>query len=153
MLENINSPADLKTLSIDQLKQLADEIRDVIVRQVASKGGHLASSLGTVELTLALHTVYNTPEDKLVWDVGHQAYPHKLVTGRYKEFHTLKQFGGLSGFLKRSESEYDAFGAGHATTSLSAAPRPFPATVRSPAAWPTRPSTTPARSTRRSCSS
>ena len=121
MLENIHSPADLKRLSLAELKTLADEMRDVIVRQVASKGGHLASSLGTVELTLALHTVYNTPEDKLVWDVGHQAYPHKLVTGRFKEFHTLKQFGGLSGFLKRSESEYDAFGAGHATTSLAAA--------------------------------
>ena len=121
MLENINSPADLRGLSIDQLKQLANEIRDVIVRQVANKGGHLASSLGTVELTLALHKVYNTPVDKLIWDTGHQAYPHKLVTGRYKEFHTLKQFGGLSGFLKRDESPYDAFGAGHASTSLSAA--------------------------------
>jgi 1-deoxy-D-xylulose-5-phosphate synthase len=121
MLENINSPADLKGLSVDQLKTIAGEMRETIVKQVASKGGHLASSLGTVDLTLALHVVYNTPEDKLVWDTGHQAYPHKLVTGRYKEFHTLKQFGGLSGFLKRDESPYDAFGAGHATTSLSAA--------------------------------
>jgi 1-deoxy-D-xylulose-5-phosphate synthase len=121
MLENINSPADLKGLSVDQLKTLAGEMRDTIVRQVAAKGGHLASSLGTVDLTLALHVVYNAPEDKIVWDTGHQAYPHKLVTGRYKEFHTLKQFGGLSGFLKRDESPYDAFGAGHATTSLSAA--------------------------------
>ncbi|HEX2612430.1 MAG TPA: 1-deoxy-D-xylulose-5-phosphate synthase [Fibrobacteria bacterium] len=121
MLENINSPADLKRLSIDQLKALATEMRDTIVRQVASKGGHLASSLGTVDLTLAIHYVYDAPKDKVVWDTGHQAYPHKLVTGRYKEFHTLKQFGGLSGFLKRDESPYDAFGAGHATTSLSAA--------------------------------
>lgn len=121
MLENINSPADLKGLTVDQLKTLAGEMRETIVKQVAAKGGHLASSLGTVDLTLALHVVYNTPEDKLVWDTGHQAYPHKLVTGRYKEFHTLKQFGGLSGFLKRDESPYDAFGAGHATTSLSAA--------------------------------
>jgi 1-deoxy-D-xylulose-5-phosphate synthase len=121
MLEKINSPADLKGLTIDQLKTLAGEMRDTIVRQVAAKGGHLASSLGTVDLTLALHYVYNTPVDKLVWDTGHQAYPHKLVTGRFKNFHTLKQFGGLSGFLKREESEYDAFGAGHATTSLSAA--------------------------------
>ncbi len=121
MLENINSPADLRGLSIEQLKQLANEMRDTIVKQVANKGGHLASSLGTVELTLALHKVYNTPKDKLVWDTGHQAYPHKLVTGRYKDFHTLKQFGGLSGFLKRDESEYDTFGAGHASTSLSAA--------------------------------
>jgi 1-deoxy-D-xylulose-5-phosphate synthase len=121
MLENIHSPADLRTLSIDQLKELAKEIRETIVRQVANKGGHFASNLGTVELTLALHKVYNTPKDKLVWDTGHQAYPHKLVTGRYKEFHTLKQFGGLSGFLKRDESPYDTFGAGHASTSLSAA--------------------------------
>ncbi len=121
MLENINSPADLKSLKIDQLKELAGEMRDTIVRQVAAKGGHLASSLGTVDLTLAVHYVYNAPEDKVVWDTGHQAYPHKLVTGRYKDFHTLKQFGGLSGFLKRDESPYDAFGAGHATTSLAAA--------------------------------
>jgi 1-deoxy-D-xylulose-5-phosphate synthase len=121
MLENIHSPADLKRLSIDQIKALATEMRDTIVRQVASKGGHLASSLGTVDLTLAIHYVYDAPKDKVVWDTGHQAYPHKLVTGRYKEFHTLKQFGGLSGFLKRDESPYDAFGAGHATTSLSAA--------------------------------
>jgi 1-deoxy-D-xylulose-5-phosphate synthase len=121
MLENIHSPADLRGLTIEQLKQLAAEIRETIVKQVANKGGHLASSLGTVELTLALHKVYNTPKDKIVWDTGHQAYPHKLVTGRYKDFHTLKQFGGLSGFLKRDESEYDTFGAGHASTSLSAA--------------------------------
>ena len=121
MLENIHSPADLRGLSIEQLKQLAIEVRETIVKQVANKGGHLASSLGTVELTLALHKVYQTPKDKLVWDTGHQAYAHKLVTGRYKEFHTLKQFGGLSGFLKREESEYDTFGAGHASTSLSAA--------------------------------
>jgi len=121
MLENIHSPADLRGLSIEQLKTLAAEIRETIVRQVAAKGGHLASSLGAVELTLALHKVYETPKDKLVWDTGHQAYPHKLVTGRYKDFHTLKQFGGLSGFLKREESEYDVFGAGHASTSLSAA--------------------------------
>jgi len=121
MLESIHSPADLRGLSIEQLKTLAAEIRETIVKQVASKGGHLASSLGAVELTIALHKVYETPKDKLIWDTGHQAYPHKLVTGRYKEFHTLKQFGGLSGFLKRDESEYDVFGAGHASTSLSAA--------------------------------
>ncbi|MBW8887377.1 MAG: 1-deoxy-D-xylulose-5-phosphate synthase [Fibrobacteres bacterium] len=121
MLESIHSPADLRGLSLEQLKALAAEIRETIVRQVASKGGHLASSLGAVELTIALHKVYETPKDKLIWDTGHQAYPHKLVTGRYKEFHTLKQFGGLSGFLKREESEYDVFGAGHASTSLSAA--------------------------------
>lgn len=121
MLENIHTPADLRGLSVEQLKALAAEIRQTIVKQVAAKGGHLASSLGAVELTLALHKVYETPKDKLIWDTGHQAYPHKLVTGRYKDFHTLKQFGGLSGFLKRDESEYDVFGAGHASTSLSAA--------------------------------
>jgi 1-deoxy-D-xylulose-5-phosphate synthase len=121
MLERIQSPADLRGLSVEELKTLAKEMREVIVRQVAEKGGHLASNLGTVELTIALHRVYDTPKDKVVWDVGHQAYPHKLVTGRFKDFHTLKQYGGLSGFLKRSESEYDTFGAGHASTSLAAA--------------------------------
>ena len=121
MLEIIHSPADLRGLTIEQLKRLAKEMREVIVNQVANKGGHLASNLGTVELTLALHRIYETPKDKIVWDTGHQAYPHKLVTGRFKEFHTLKQYGGLSGFLKREESPYDTFGAGHASTSLSAA--------------------------------
>ena len=121
MLEKIHSTADLRGLSLEQLKDLAAEIRETIVKQVAAKGGHLASSLGAVELTIALHKVYETPKDKVIWDTGHQAYPHKLVTGRYKDFHTLKQFGGLSGFLKREESEYDVFGAGHASTSLSAA--------------------------------
>ncbi len=121
MLENIHSPADLKTLSLDELKQLAREMRDTVVRQVAAKGGHLASNLGAVDLTVALHKVYDAPRDKIVWDTGHQAYPHKLITGRYREFHTLKQFGGLSGFLRRDESPYDAFGAGHASTSLAAA--------------------------------
>ncbi len=121
MLENIDSPDDIKKLNLEQLKELAREMRDTVVRQVASKGGHLASNLGTVDLTVALHKVYDAPRDKIVWDTGHQAYPHKLVTGRYKSFHTLKQFGGLSGFLKRDESPYDAFGAGHATTSLAAA--------------------------------
>jgi len=121
MLERIQSPADLRGLSLEELNQLAQEIREVIVRQVADKGGHLASNLGTVELTLALHRIYETPKDKIVWDTGHQAYPHKLVTGRFKDFHTLKQYGGISGFLKREESEYDAFGAGHASTSLAAA--------------------------------
>lgn len=121
MLEKIESPADLRKLSLPELKDLAAEMREVIVKQVAEKGGHLSSNLGTIELTLALHKVYQTPVDKLVWDTGHQAYPHKLVTGRYKQFHTLKQYGGLSGFLRRDESEYDVFGAGHATTSLTAA--------------------------------
>jgi 1-deoxy-D-xylulose-5-phosphate synthase len=121
MLEKIDSPADLKKLNLDELKELAREMRDTVVRQVAAKGGHLASNLGAVDLTVALHKVYDAPRDKIVWDTGHQAYPHKLVTGRYKDFHTLKQFGGLSGFLKRDESPYDAFGAGHASTSLASA--------------------------------
>src|SRR5450631_4237261 len=98
MLENINSPDDLKRLSLDELKELAREMRETVVRQVAAKGGHLASNLGTVDITVALHKVYDAPRDKIVWDTGHQAYPHKLVTGRFKEFHTLKQYGGLSGF-------------------------------------------------------
>src|SRR5690554_6078630 len=120
-LENIRSPKDLKNLSIDQLNVLAAEIRDAIISQIAKHGGHLASSLGVVELSIALHYVFNTPEDILVWDVGHQAYVHKLLTGRYDQFETLRKQGGLSGFLKRSESPYDAFGAGHASTSISAA--------------------------------
>ncbi len=120
-LENIRSPKDLKNLSIDQLNVLAAEIRDAIINQIAKHGGHLASSLGVVELSIALHYVFNTPEDILVWDVGHQAYVHKLLTGRYDQFETLRKQGGLSGFLKRSESPYDAFGAGHASTSISAA--------------------------------
>lgn len=120
-LENIRSPKDLKNLSIDQLNVLAAEIRDTIISQISKHGGHLASSLGVVELSIALHYVFNTPEDILVWDVGHQAYVHKLLTGRYDQFETLRKQGGLSGFLKRSESPYDAFGAGHASTSISAA--------------------------------
>ena len=121
LLAEIDSPKDLRKLPREQLEDLAAEMRRVIVNQVATKGGHLASNLGSIELAIALHRVYNTPEDKLIWDVGHQAYPHKLLTGRYKKFHTIKQHGGLSGFLKRSESEYDVFGAGHASTSLAAA--------------------------------
>lgn len=122
-LEKLKSPADLRNLSVDELKVVADEIRQVILSTVSqnSAGGHLASSLGAVELTLALHYVYNTPEDKIIWDVGHQGYPHKLVTGRYENFTSLRKRDGISGFLRRSESEYDVFGAGHAGTSISAA--------------------------------
>lgn len=122
-LEKLKSPADLRNLSVDELKVVADEIRQVILSTVSqnSAGGHLASSLGAVELTLALHYVYNTPEDKIIWDVGHQGYPHKLVTGRYANFTSLRKRDGISGFLRRSESEYDVFGAGHAGTSISAA--------------------------------
>ncbi len=121
LLDQISSPKDLRNLKPDDLKILAKEIRSLIVSQVSKTGGHLAPNLGTVELTLALHYVYDTPVDKIIWDVGHQAYPHKIITGRYKQFSTIKQYGGISGFLRRSESEYDTFGAGHASTSLAAA--------------------------------
>lgn len=121
LLKDIKSPQDIKGCSVSELTDLALQIRERIIEQVASHGGHLASSLGVVELTLALHYVFNAPEDILVWDVGHQAYVHKLLTGRYDRFETLRQQGGLSGFPKRSESPYDAFGVGHASTSISAA--------------------------------
>ncbi|MBI3735080.1 1-deoxy-D-xylulose-5-phosphate synthase, partial [Candidatus Sumerlaeota bacterium] len=120
-LEKINDPADIRGLKIKQLKEVAEEIREEILRVMAINGGHLASSLGAVELAVALHHVYNTPADRLVWDVGHQAYAHKILTGRRGQFPTIRQDGGLSGFLKRSESPYDTFGAGHASTSISAA--------------------------------
>lgn len=120
-LKDVKSPQDIKHCSVDELYHLASQIRETIIGQVAKHGGHLASSLGVVELTLALHYVFNAPDDKIVWDVGHQAYVHKLLTGRFDRFDTLRQQGGISGFLKRNESEYDCFGAGHATTSISAA--------------------------------
>src|SRR5450756_1761423 len=113
ILETIESPADLRTLSRAELKQLASELRDYVVQSVAQTGGHLSSNLGTVELTIALHHVYNTPHDRLVWDVGHQTYPHKILTGRRERMGTLRQAGGISGFPQRSESEYDAFGTAH----------------------------------------
>jgi len=121
LLSKIDNPVQIKQLSIPQLQQLAQEIRDFIICTVANTGGHLAPNLGVVELTIALHYVFDTPNDRIVWDVGHQAYAHKILTGRREQFHTLRQFDGLSGFPKRSESKYDAFGAGHASTSISAA--------------------------------
>lgn len=121
LLDKINSPADVKKLSDEQLKQLATEIRQLLIEVISHTGGHLAPNLGVVELTLALHKVFNTPQDKLVFDVGHQAYIHKIITGRREQFPTLRQYGGLSGFPKRSESEHDAFGTGHSSTSISAA--------------------------------
>ena len=121
ILDTIRGPADLRKLTIPQLEQLAAEIRGEIIETVSVRGGHLAPNLGAVELTLALHLVFDAPKDMLVWDIGHQAYVHKLVTGRRERFHTIRQFGGLSGYLRRDESEYDAFGASHASTSLSAA--------------------------------
>ncbi|MEE9573424.1 MAG: 1-deoxy-D-xylulose-5-phosphate synthase [Candidatus Neomarinimicrobiota bacterium] len=121
LLDKINFPADLKQLSIDDLKKLAKEIREYTIATVEKTGGHLASTLGAVELTIALHYVYETPNDKLVWDVGHQGYAHKILTGRKDKLNTIRQYGGLCGFLTPSESEYDTFGAGHASTSISAA--------------------------------
>ena len=121
LLDKINSPADVKKLSDEQLKQLAAEIRQLLIEVISHTGGHLAPNLGVVELTLALHKVFTTPQDKLVFDVGHQAYIHKIITGRREQFPTLRQYGGLSGFPKRCESEHDAFGTGHSSTSISAA--------------------------------
>ena len=120
-LERISGPADLKSLTVPELEVLAREIRDEVYRVTSINGGHFASNLGSVELTLALHYVFNSPTDQIVWDVGHQGYPHKLVTGRRERFDTIRKEGGLSGFLQREESEHDAFGAGHASTSISAA--------------------------------
>lgn len=120
-LFRITHPSQLKDLSLPELQQLAGEIRQAIIRTVAQNGGHLAPNLGVVELTIALHTVFDASKDRMIWDVGHQAYTHKLLTGRYPQFHTLRQYGGLSGFPKRSESKFDAFGTGHSSTSISAA--------------------------------
>ncbi len=121
LLDTVDTPEDLRKLAPDRLRQLSDELRAEMISAVGATGGHLGSGLGVVELTVAIHYVFNTPEDKLVWDVGHQAYPHKIVTGRRDRIRTLRQGGGLSGFTKRSESEYDPFGAAHSSTSISAA--------------------------------
>ncbi len=121
ILDSIDNPEQLRTLTVPQMEQLAEEIRREIIEKVSVKGGHLAPNLGVVELTMALHYVFDTPKDMLVWDIGHQAYVHKLLTGRRDRFHTIRQFGGLSGYLRRDESPYDTFGASHASTSISAA--------------------------------
>lgn len=121
LLDTVDVPADLRKLKPEQLRQLADELRTEMISAVGTTGGHLGSGLGVVELTTAIHYVFNTPDDKLVWDVGHQCYPHKILTGRRERIRTLRQGGGLSGFTKRSESEYDPFGAAHSSTSISAA--------------------------------
>ena len=121
LLETINSPADLKPLSRTELRELAAELREFIIQSVSRTGGHLASNLGVIELTVALHHVFNTPDDRIVWDVGHQTYAHKVLTGRRERMHTLRQTDGLSGFTKREESPFDAFVAGHSSTSISAA--------------------------------
>ena len=121
LLDTINLPQDLRRLDKKQLPQVAAELRAFLLDSIGKTGGHFASNLGAVELTIALHYVYDTPEDKLVWDVGHQSYPHKILTGRKNQMHTMRQYGGLAGFPKRSESEYDAFGVGHSSTSIGAA--------------------------------
>src|SRR3954467_6218543 len=121
LLDAVQYPADLRAMGKEQLPQLADELRQEVISAVSVTGGHLGSALGVIELTAALHYVFDTPRDKLIWDVGHQAYPHKIVTGRRDRIRTLRQGGGLSGFTRRSESEYDPFGAAHSSTSISAA--------------------------------
>jgi len=121
LLQQINFPRDLKSLSLEDLQIVNDELREYIISTITEIGGHLASTLGVLELTTALHYIFDTPRDKIIWDVGHQAYAHKVLTGRYEQLKTIRQYEGLSGFLKISESEYDAFGAGHASTSISAA--------------------------------
>ncbi len=121
LLDTINYPSDLKGLNLNQLETLCSELRTFIIDQLSENPGHFGSSLGTVELTVALHYVYNTPYDRIVWDVGHQAYSHKILTGRRKMFHTNRKFGGLAGFPNPAESEYDSFIAGHASNSISAA--------------------------------
>src|SRR4051812_7869457 len=121
LLKHIDGPADLRKLSRAQLTPLANELRAFVLDSVSKTGGHLSSNLGTVELTIALHYVFNTPEDRIVWDVGHQTYPHKILTGRRDQMRSLRQLNGISGFPRRSESKYDTFGTAHSSTSISAA--------------------------------
>ena len=121
LLSRIDQPADIRHLSRSELKQLAHELRDFLLHSVSRTGGHLSSNLGTVELTIALHYVFHTPDDRLVWDVGHQTYPHKILTGRRDRMPSLRQYGGMSGFPRRDESVYDTFGTAHSSTSISAA--------------------------------
>ena len=121
MIEKINSAEDVKKLNIEEQKKLAEEMRKYILEVVSENGGHLASNLGVVELTIAIHTVFNLPEDKIVWDVGHQTYVHKILTGRKEALKTLRQLNGIAGFPKTNESEYDFFNTGHSSTSISAA--------------------------------
>ena len=119
LIKQINFPADLRKFKKTQLKQISDELRDELIDVVSETGGHLGAGLGVIELTVALHYVFDTPKDKLVWDVSHQCYPHKIITGRRDKIKTLRKGGGLSGFTKRTESEYDPFGAAHSSTSIS----------------------------------
>ena len=121
ILDSIQLPHNLRDLPLEQLPQLASELRTFLLDSVGKTGGHFASNLGVIELTIALHYVYNTPIDHLVWDVGHQSYPHKILTGRKNRMSSIRQYGGLAGFPKRSESQYDDFGVGHSSTSIGAA--------------------------------
>ena len=121
LLDRVHTPADLRRLARGELRQLATELRGFLLHSVSQTGGHLSSNLGTVELTIALHYVFNTPWDRIVWDVGHQTYPHKILTGRRDRMHTLRQLGGIGGFPRRDESEYDTFGTAHSSPSISAA--------------------------------
>ncbi|MDX1799958.1 MAG: 1-deoxy-D-xylulose-5-phosphate synthase N-terminal domain-containing protein, partial [Marinobacter sp.] len=121
LLDRIDTPDQLRRLDADQLPQLARELRAFLLWSVGQTGGHFGAGLGVLELTVALHYVFNTPEDRLVWDVGHQAYPHKILTGRREQMGTIRKQGGLAGFPKRAESDYDTFGVGHSSTSISAA--------------------------------
>src|ERR1700712_4562693 len=121
LLDRVRIPSEMRNFSPEQLRQLADELRAETIAAVSPTGGHLGSALGVVELTVAIHAVFDTPKDRLIWDVGHQAYPHKILTGRRDRIRTLRQGGGLSGFTQRAESEYDPFGAAHSSTSISAA--------------------------------
>ena len=123
LLNSIETTKDLKELSVNELVELSKELRNETISAVSTTGGHLGSALGVVELTVALHSIFDTPDDKIVWDVGHQCYPHKILTGRRDRIRTLRQGGGLSGFTKRAESEFDPFGAAHAGTSISAGAR------------------------------
>src|SRR3954468_5230895 len=120
-LDRVKSPTDVRVMTRDELRQLADDVRARLIDVCSRTGGHIGAGLGVVELSISLHYAFDTPRDQLVWDVGHQGYPHKVLTGRNDELETLRQEGGVSGFLKRTESDYDAFGAGHAATSISAA--------------------------------
>lgn len=121
MLEKINSPEDLKKLNIEEKKVLAKEIRELLIHTVSNTGGHLASNLGVVELTIAIHSIFNTPVDKIIWDVGHQTYVHKILTGRKEQMNTLRKMNGIAGFPKTTESVYDTFDTGHSSTSISVA--------------------------------
>src|SRR5919205_3055327 len=121
LLKTIDDPSQLRALERKQLRQLADELRAFVLESVSKTGGHLSSNLGTVELTIALHYIFDTPEDRIVWDVGHQTYPHKIVTGRREAMSRLRMMGGISGFARRTESKYDTFGTAHSSSSISAA--------------------------------